>query len=134
MENAPGLRDLDDGEQLSIAVDTLTQAGYSVADPKVLEASDYGVPQQRQRLFVVGSRLDREFIWPKPRSDKYGAGSVLFREIGKDVKNHETREHMAVSILRYMKLGYGERDQLGRVDRLNPALPSKTVIAGGSNG
>ena len=31
-------------------------------------------------------------------------------------------------------LAYCERDQLGRVDRLNPAAPSKTVIAGGSHG
>ena len=31
-------------------------------------------------------------------------------------------------------LNYGERDKLGRVDRLDPNLPSKTVIAGGSSG
>lgn len=41
---------------------------------------------------------------------------------------------MAGSVRRYMALDYGERDQLGRVDRLNPILPSKTVIAGGTNG
>jgi DNA (cytosine-5)-methyltransferase 1 len=33
-----------------------------------------------------------------------------------------------------MRLGYGQRDQLGRVDRLDPLLPSKTVIAGGTKG
>ncbi len=33
-----------------------------------------------------------------------------------------------------MRLRYGQRDQLGRVDRLDPTLPSKTVIAGGTNG
>jgi DNA (cytosine-5)-methyltransferase 1 len=48
--------------------------------------------------------------------------------------NNETRDHKAESILRYMKLDYGQRDQLGRVDRLDPALPSKTVIAGGTKG
>ncbi|MEO5335186.1 MAG: DNA cytosine methyltransferase [Magnetococcus sp. YQC-5] len=31
-------------------------------------------------------------------------------------------------------LDYGKRDQLGRVDRLDSTLPSKTVIAGGTNG
>ena len=31
-------------------------------------------------------------------------------------------------------LGYGKRDNLGRVDRLNPFLPSKTIIAGGTKG
>jgi Site-specific DNA methylase len=33
-----------------------------------------------------------------------------------------------------MMLNYGERDKLGRVDRLDPLLPSKTVIAGGNSG
>ena len=33
-----------------------------------------------------------------------------------------------------MALSYGERDQLGRVDRLDPSKPSKTVIAGGTKG
>ena len=33
-----------------------------------------------------------------------------------------------------MILKYGERDKLGRVDRLDPRLPSKTVIAGGTKG
>ena len=33
-----------------------------------------------------------------------------------------------------MILEYGGRDKLGRVDRLDPRLPSKTVIAGGTKG
>lgn len=49
-------------------------------------------------------------------------------------KNHITREHSAESISRYMQLSYGKRDQLGRVDRLDPTKPSKTIIAGGNKG
>jgi DNA (cytosine-5)-methyltransferase 1 len=33
-----------------------------------------------------------------------------------------------------MQLDYGAREKLGRVDRLDPDKPSKTVIAGGSGG
>ena len=33
-----------------------------------------------------------------------------------------------------MILNYGQRDKLGRVDRLDPREPSKTVIAGGTKG
>ena len=47
---------------------------------------------------------------------------------------HVTRKHQASSVLRYVKLPFGGRDKLGRVDRLHPMLPSKTVIAGGSSG
>lgn len=133
IENVPGLRDLDGGEQLSAAIKELEQAGYTVEQPFVLDASHFGIAQQRQRLFVVGNRLGYSFTRPVPANVPVGAGSVLISGDSKAI-NNETREHKAESILRYTKLGYGERDQLGRVDRLDPSLPSKTVIAGGTNG
>lgn len=132
IENVPGLRDLDGGEQLGEAVKMLSAAGYTVADPTVFDAANYGVPQQRQRLIVVGSRTGKTFIPPRPDNRQVGAGSALKNVKG--LSNHQTRAHGGESIRRYMQLGYGERDQLGRVDRLNPSLPSKTVIAGGTNG
>jgi len=92
------------------------------------------VPQQRLRLFVVGSRDSaRTFEFPRKAPMQYGAGAVLSLDPVL-APNHEVRDHLVSSVLRYMKLGYGERDQLGRVDRLDPTVPSKTVIAGGLNG
>lgn len=133
IENVPGLRDLDGGEQLSVAIKQLEAAGYSVAEPTVFEAADYGVPQYRQRMFVVGSRKGGTFVVPKAQ-DHIGCGSVLETLPNPIIPNHETRKHKAASLQRYMVLGYGQRDQLGRVDRLDPTRPSKTVIAGGTNG
>lgn len=133
IENVPGLRDLDGGEQLGEAISILTTAGYIVEEPKVWDAADYGVPQYRQRMFVVGSRTPSSFVMPKKR-EHIGAGSVLADLPGPRALNHETRRHKVESVARYMMLDYGKRDQLGRVDRLNPSRPSKTVIAGGTNG
>ena len=133
IENVPGLRDLDGGEQLTEAVQILEKSGYTVEQPFILDASHYGIAQQRQRLFVVGNRLGLPFTRPAQANTWVGAGKVLSINLS-DAPNHETREHKAESIQRYMKLDYGERDQLGRVDRLDPALPSKTVIAGGTKG
>lgn len=133
IENVPGLRDLDGGKQLAVAIDDLKAAGYSVDEPRVLDAAQHGVPQQRHRLFVVGSRGPELYVPPLPLNQVVGCGSVLFKSI-KAVANHETRDHKAGSLLRYMALPYGGRDQLGRVDRLDPNRPSKTVIAGGTNG
>ncbi len=133
IENVPGLRDLDEGVQLNQAIQVLIEAGYKVEKPFVLDASHFGVPQQRLRLFVVGSRGRGKFRMPPPNLELVGAGSILGKGPNK-LPNHETRDHRAESILRYMKLGYGQRDQLGRVDRLDPTLPSKTVIAGGTKG
>ena len=133
IENVSGLRDLDGGEQLSSVIRMLKNKGYNVEIPFVLDAADYGVPQHRLRLFVIGSRTNKSFKIPEKHSKKIGAGSVLLN-VPLSVSNHETRQHNASSLLRYMCLDYGARDQLGRVDRLNPIAPSKTVIAGGTNG
>lgn len=133
IENVPGLRDIDGGTQLEAAIQELRLNGYQVENPFVLNAAHYRVPQQRLRLFVIGSRTNKLFKPPVPWFETVGAGSVLNNN-GSELSNNETREHKAASILRYMKLGYGQRDQLGRVDRLDPVLPSKTVIAGGTKG
>lgn len=133
IENVPGLRDLDGGEQLGEAIGILQAAGYTVAEPEVWNAADYGVPQYRQRMFVVGCRTGGTFEMPK-KVEHVGSGSVLSKLPGLGALNHETRRHKVDSIQRYRVLDYGKRDQLGRVDRLTPTKPSKTVIAGGTNG
>lgn len=133
IENVPGLRDLDRGKQLSAAIQELKEVGYFVNEPSILNAADYGVPQFRERLFVIGSKNGSYPEYPIPANMHYGAGSVLSNIQG-NVKNTETRVHKLNSVKRYCKLAYGQRDQLGRVDRLDPCLPSKTVIAGGTNG
>ncbi|GBH29359.1 DNA cytosine methyltransferase [Sphingobium xenophagum] len=132
VENVPGLRDLDGGEQLSAAIEMLCDHGYTVNEPTIYDAADHGVPQHRERLFVVGSRTNGEFKGLR-RHPHVGCASVL-AQVPNGLPNHETRTHKAGSIERYMRLRYGQRDQLGRVDRLDPTLPSKTVIAGGTNG
>ena len=133
LENVTGLRDLDDGEQLSSVLERLECSGYSIEEPAVLNAAGFGVPQFRERLFVVGSRIENHFVFPQAMKEHIGCGSVLPRDRGL-AANSETRNHKLGSISRYMKLDYGKRDQLGRVDRLDPCLPAKTVIAGGTLG
>lgn len=133
IENVPGLRDLDGGEQLSQAIKALESVGYTIEEPTVLNAANYHVPQYRDRLFVIGTRKGKSLIFPTPAKLAIGAGAVLLRDRGQ-AKNNETRVHKLNSVLRYFKLNYGKRDQLGRVDRLDPCRPSKTVIAGGTNG
>lgn len=133
IENVPGLIDVDGGEQLENAYRELEACGYQIHQPLILKADYYHVPQQRIRLFVVGNRVNKEFQPPKPSLHSLSVGPVFELSL-KDVQNHVTREHSAESVLRYMMLDYGNRDKLGRVDRLDPLWPSKTVIAGGSSG
>ena len=90
-------------------------------------------PQFRERLFIVGNRLGRQFTPPRKARMRIGCGSVLREDRG-DAVNNETRIHKLESVRRYIKLNYGERDALGRVDRLDPSIPAKAVIAGGTKG
>ena len=133
IENVPGLRDLDGGVQLGTTIERLKQVGYRMESPTVVNAANFGVPQFRERLFVIGTRNGRRFKFPKGSDELIGCGSVLPRFQG-EALNTETRIHKLASVMRYSKLDYGQRDYLGRVDRLDPCLPSKTVIAGGNRG
>lgn len=133
IENVAGLRDLDGGIQLNQAINELKESGYDISDPVVLNAADFGVPQFRERLFVIGTNNGTTPNIPLSTSSHIGAGSVLNKLQG-NVQNTQTRSHKISSVERYLKLDYGQRDKQGRVDRLDPCLPSKTVIAGGTKG
>ncbi len=132
IENVDGLLTIDGGVQASHACELLRTAGYDVTPPRVVNAADYGVPQKRMRTIIVGSRLGH-FEYPEKVKEQLPAGCVFKRSL-KGLPNHRTREHSAESIRRYMILGFGKRDKLGRVDRLDPMKPSKTIIAGGTGG
>lgn len=54
MENVPALVDYD---LFKGALEVLKNAGYKWIDYKVVNVKDYGVPQNRRRLVLIGSRL-----------------------------------------------------------------------------
>lgn len=133
IENVDGIEDCDYDDKIKCALDEIAGIGYSILPPKVINAANYGVPQNRMRWIIVGIKGNSNIDFPvanKYLTPCYG----VFQHKTNGVANHLTREHTADSILRYMQLAYGGRDKLGRVDRLNPYLPSKTVIAGGTKG
>lgn len=53
------------GGSLKIIVNEFEKAGYT-CDTKVLNAADYGAPQIRERLFIVGNTDGKYFEWPEP--------------------------------------------------------------------
>ena len=61
MENVKGLLSMKNGEVLATILDAFRNAGehggYDV-EYKVLMASDYGVPQNRERVIIIGTRHD----------------------------------------------------------------------------
>lgn len=58
-ENVRGLTTHDDGHTWAVMKDVfVNDLNYRIAEPQVLNASDYGIPQSRRRLFVIGIRDD----------------------------------------------------------------------------
>lgn len=79
LENVKGLANWDGGRALEMLMNELSTPiehegmtyHYDVSAPKVLNAVDYGAPQFRERLIVVGNRLERNFEYPKPTVNHY---------------------------------------------------------------
>jgi DNA (cytosine-5)-methyltransferase 1 len=65
LENVQGLTYRTHRPQFDRLLRSLTELGYN-PQWKVLLAADYGVPQLRKRVFVVGRRDGEKFVFPKP--------------------------------------------------------------------
>ena len=79
IQRGPGYPPLEEEEQLGSAfgvfAQTLRDLGYyCVFD--VLNAADYGVPQTRQRLVIVGSRDGKKVRMPEPTHNSEGADGL----------------------------------------------------------
>lgn len=69
LENVKGLRNHDKGRTLETILNVLrNDLGYFVPDPQVVNAEHFGVPQHRERLYIVGflSPPKKAFNYPKP--------------------------------------------------------------------
>ncbi|MFL9452560.1 MULTISPECIES: DNA cytosine methyltransferase [Nostocales] len=75
LENVKGMTVGKHKEFISTIVNEFEENGYQVRqDYKVLNASEYGVPQNRERLFLLGSRYGLELPkYPKPIAKSVGS-------------------------------------------------------------
>lgn len=62
MENVTGMTSLGDGKAVDEIHKKLSKLGYAV-EHMILKAEEYGVPQERRRIFFVGSRIGK-VTWP----------------------------------------------------------------------
>ena len=87
-ENVPGLLSLGDGKVFRQIIREFTEHGYHVSE-KILFAAHYGVPQERWRLILLGSRFS-EIAPPQPthyatgRANFRGGSTLTFRLDGAD--------------------------------------------------
>lgn len=102
LENVKGLVGHDKGKTLSVILRTLREdLGYYVAEPQIMNARDFGVPQNRERIFIVGFKnkaAAQRFKYPDPSKT---------RET-KDTKKviAEIKEKSAVPVKYYLSRQY----------------------------
>lgn len=69
-ENVKGLLSHDKGRTIATIKKTITELGYTLIEPKILNAMNYKVPQKRERIIIIGIRNDVakgiKFSWPNP--------------------------------------------------------------------
>lgn len=70
------------GGSLDMIEAEFSRLGYSCSS-KVLNARDFGAPQDRERLFIVGSRDHEQFSWPEPTHGTEAGIRSLFENIAK---------------------------------------------------
>jgi DNA (cytosine-5)-methyltransferase 1 len=64
-ENVLGLLSAGNKRYLNEMIQLFESIGYSVAEPTVLNAEDYGVLQKRRRVIIIGQRGERKFHFPE---------------------------------------------------------------------
>lgn len=63
-ENVKGLLNMSRGKVIDLIINDFKEIGYHV-EYKLLNAAEYGVPQVRERVIIIGSRISEKIIFPK---------------------------------------------------------------------
>lgn len=100
-----GILGTNSGEDWKEIVKAFSSLGYKVSH-RVLDACDYGIPQQRERLFLFGHKLNGEILFPEPM---YGSDSpsgrpyITPKEALADVPVEEDLDELILNMLIYFR-------------------------------
>lgn len=148
-ENVFGLLTVEKGEVFKVVCEKLSNPKTGLQyDIKVLRlnAVDFGVPQFRDRVIIVGSRTGRNVTTIEPITFANPQdGQLAYRTVADALrglpdqnenypKNHTGRVHSKSIIDRYAGMAPGERDAHTRINKLDMGRPSFTIICGSNCG
>ena len=134
-ENVKGILSLGKGKVFEMILDDFTSLGYTVKY-KVLNAADYGVPQTRMRVIIIGVRndIDFDYQYPQPTNDKDGKNGlprwVSVSDAMADIPDPDLPNDMPNHIYSKYKLNFN--GYLGHRP-LDPDKPAPTVTARGDS-
>lgn len=133
-ENVKGILSLGKGEAIKQIVADFEAAGY-ITSVNLVNMANYGVPQTRQRVIIIGQRIDLgkelRFIFPQPTHSKSG-------ELPKWVSIKEAIDHFPDpdkenNILNHIYSAYKvEYRNFTGHRKTDPDKPSPTILARGN--
>lgn len=155
-ENVGGLRNSNDGKAFSKILNEMFNAGYSVY-PHLYKFEEYGVPQSRHRIIIVGIRDDQDITYKIPSKNRYSSAFKTCKEaienppIPTDAFNNEqTKQSLdVIERLKYIKPGENAftadipeylQLKINKVKisqiyrRLDPNKPAYTITGSGGGG
>jgi len=147
-ENVKGLVTANNGYAIKKITEDFTNLGYHLAPPKIINFADYGVPQRRERVLIVGIRrdLDGNFKFPEPtHKGNHIPVKVALKGVEKVTHNNEHSNILpsTESLLKKIPAGgnYKNIKELENKNwmsliyrRLHPDYPSPTIVANGGGG
>lgn len=114
LENVGGLMSKRGKPYIKTLIDTLSAAGYKIQTKKLL-ASDYGVPQDRRRVIVVGEMSPdgkEHFKYPEPfetpKKTVRDAITDLMNKNENDVPNHKADKLSDINLKRIRSIREGQ--------------------------
>ncbi len=147
-ENVPGLLTVNKGEDWkTLAAYAKEKTGYHLHVAR-LNAEDFGIPQVRERVILIGLRQNVPFEFPTLPTGP-GAEDIIASLAERDgegvpsawaltdvdgLPNHDIRQHGPRVRERYNKIEPGSRDRTDHTDRIDPSRPSGTVLVGSGGG
>lgn len=85
-ENVRGILGTNKGKDFQDIVSAFAGLGYHI-EYRILDAEDYGVPQQRERMFIVGHKREKPFLYPRPVFGPDSVDEIPYITVGEAIKD-----------------------------------------------
>ena len=132
LENVKGLRNHDKGKTLNTILNVLrNDLNYFVPEPQIMNAKNFGVPQNRERIFIVGFHKDTditEFEYPAPLPQKVSFADVK-EEVEVSVKYYLSTTYMN-TLIEHKRRHESKGNGFG-YEIINDSETANAVVCGG---
>ena len=155
-ENVGGLRNANDGKAFEQILNEMRSAGYTLT-PHLYKFEEYGIPQARHRIIIVGVKNNENVIFKVPstslrvRTDNSCRTAIEKPPIAKDAPNNELTNQSPTVVERLKHIKAGENAfnaelpeelklnvtgaKISQIyKRLDPNKPAYTVTGSGGGG